>query len=971
MLKTFKRTRMYTAIAVIALSSVSIGCTHNTNNPQNAQTATNITSEANSNAGTATASSNTSLFNVDFERFTLDNGLTVVLHVDRSDPVAAVALTAHVGSAREKEGRTGFAHLFEHLLFLESENLGKGGLDKLSAKIGGSGANGSTSRDSTNYYQTVPIDALEKMIWAEADKLGFFINTVTDPVLAKEKQVVKNEKRQSVDNRPYGHNQYVIDKNLYPEGHPYSWQVIGSLEDLQNATLADVKEFFKKWYVPNNVVLTIAGDIDVNQTKAWVKKYFDEIPAGEQINKLPPQSAKLNETIKRFHIDNFAQAPLLSMVWPTVPEYHNDYYPLQVLSQYLSQGKNAPLNKVLVDEKKLTSDVYLYGYDAEIAGQLQLQVMAFNGVNLNTVAAGVNEAFARFEKNGISQKDLARIKAGQETEFYKGLSSVLGKGFQLAQYEIFAGGAEFISQDVQKILGVSQQDVMRVYNTYIKDKPFVATSFVPKGQKELVLSGSTEANVVEEQIVAGAEESFDASIAAEFERTPSSFDRTREPAYGESIEITPPEVWQNTLSSGIEIAGIANDEVPLVAFELKLEGGMLLDAAGKTGTANLLAATLLKGTAGKTPEQLEQEIELLGASLEANASETDITISGTVLSKHYSDLIKLVTEVILSPRFDEQEFELAKDDTINQIEQIKANPNAIASVEFKTLLYSDAHPFAKTVLGDKKSVNDITLDDLKGYYEKYFTPSLAKLHVVGDIKQHDVEKSLSSLNMRWLPKDVSVVKVSEPKLPENAQLFFYDVPGAKQSVLYFGHSAPKVTHEDAYKVSVMNYRLGGGGFASQLMQELRENKGYTYGIRSSFSSDQYTGEFSIRSAVRSNVTLEATQAIMDILAAFGTNYSDEDLDVTKGFTLKSGARAFETLGAKLNMVSEISDFGLPSDYVIQREAEVKALTLDEIKRLYGNYVHPNKMIYLIVGDKDTQFERLEALGLGKPTLLNP
>lgn len=971
MLETFKRTRMYTAIAVITLSAVSIGCTHNTNDPQNVRTASDITSETTANADNSTASQNTSQFNVDYERFTLDNGLTVVLHVDRSDPVAAVALTAHVGSAREKEGRTGFAHLFEHLLFLESENLGKGGLDKLSAKIGGSGANGSTSRDSTNYFQTVPIDALEKMIWAEADKLGFFINTVTDPVLAKEKQVVKNEKRQSVDNRPYGHNQYVIDKNLYPEGHPYSWQVIGSLEDLQNATLADVKEFFKKWYVPNNVVLTIAGDINVNQTKAWVKKYFDEIPAGEQINKLPHQPAKLNETIKRFHIDNFAQAPLLTMVWPTVPEYHDDYYPLQVLSQYLSQGKNAPLNKVLVDEKKLTSDVYLYGYDAEIAGQLQLQVMAFNGVNLNTVADGVNEAFARFEKDGISSKDLARIKAGQETEFYQGLSSVLGKGFQLAQYEIFAGGAEFISQDVQKILGVSQQDVMRVYSTYIKDKPFVATSFVPKGQQELVLSGSTEANVVEEQIVAGAEESFDASVAAEYERTPSSFDRTKEPAYGESIEVTPPKVWQNTLSSGIKITGIANDEVPLVAFELKLDGGMLLDSVGKTGTANLLAATLLKGTAEKTPEQLEQEIELLGASLEASASETDITISATVLSKHYSDLMQLVTEVILSPRFDEQEFELAKDDTINQIEQIKANPNAIASVEFKTLLYGDAHPFAKTVLGDKKSVNDITLDDLKGYYEKYFTPSLAKFHVVGDIKQQNVVKSLAPLNARWLPKDVTFAKVPEPKLPESAQLFFYDVPGAKQSVLYFGHSAPNVTHDDAYKVSVMNYRLGGGGFASQLMQELRENKGYTYGIRSSFSSDKYTGEFTIRSAVRSNVTLEATQAIMDILAEFGANYSDEDLGVTKGFTLKSGARAFETLGAKLSMVSEISDFGLPNDYVLQQEAEVKALTVGEIKRLYGEYVHPDKMIYLIVGDKDTQFERLEALGLGQPTLLNP
>ena len=963
MLKTFKRTRMCNAVAVMALSAISIGCTNSGKPALNTQAASLSASQ--------TVNKRASSFNVEYERFTLENGLTVLLHVDRSDPVAAVALTAHVGSAREKEGRTGFAHLFEHLLFLESENLGKGGLDKLSARIGGSGANGSTSRDSTNYYQTVPIDALEKMIWAEADKLGFFINTVTDPVLAKEKQVVKNEKRQRVDNRAYGHNQYVIDKNLYPAGHPYSWQVIGSLDDLQNATLADVKAFFNTWYVPNNVVLTIAGDIDVAQTKSWVKKYFAEIPAGETIPKLATQPAKLDETVKRFHIDNFAQAPLLTMVWPTVPQYHDDYYALQVLSQYLSEGKNAPLNKVLIHEKKLTSNLYLYGYDAELAGQLQLQVMAFNGVDLNAVYAGIEEAFARFEKEGIAPEDLARIKAGQETEFYQGLSSVLGKGFQLAQYEIFAGNAAFISQDVKKILGVSQEDVMRVYRTYLKDKPYVATSFVPKGNEELVLAGSTKANVVEELIVEGAEEAFDASIAADYERTPSSFDRTKEPAYGASIEVTPPQVWQSTLSSGIDIAGISNDEVPLVAFEIKLDGGMLLDPAGKAGTANLLAELLLKGTATKTPKQLEQEIQLLGATLQTNASETAVTISGSVLSKHYDALMALVTEVLLSPRFDEAEFALAKDDVINQIEQIKANPNAIAAAEFKALLYGNAHPFAQTPLGEKESVTAISLDDVKAFYWKNISPSLAKFHVVGDIEPSAVKQALVTLNSAWVPKKVSLPNVSEPSLPETSQLFFYDVPDAKQSVLYFGHAGPKATHSDAYLASVMNYRLGGGGFASQLMQELRENKGYTYGIRSSFSSDQYTGEFIIKSAVRSNVTLEATQAIQDILLSYGNGYSSEDLEVTKGFTLKSGARAFETLGAKLNMVDEISDIGLPNDYVLQQQAEVKALTVDDVKRLYNAYVHPGKMIYLVVGDKATQFKRLEALGLGTPVLLNP
>lgn len=954
---------MCNAVAVMALSAISIGCTNSGKPALNTQAASLSASQ--------TVNKGASSFNVEYERFTLENGLTVLLHVDRSDPVAAVALTAHVGSAREKEGRTGFAHLFEHLLFLESENLGKGGLDKLSARIGGSGANGSTSRDSTNYYQTVPIDALEKMIWAEADKLGFFINTVTDPVLAKEKQVVKNEKRQRVDNRAYGHNQYVIDKNLYPAGHPYSWQVIGSLVDLQNATLADVKAFFNTWYVPNNVVLTIAGDIDVAQTKSWVKKYFAEIPAGETIPKLATQPAKLDETVKRFHIDNFAQAPLLTMVWPTVPQYHDDYYALQVLSQYLSEGKNAPLNKVLIDEKKLTSNLYLYGYDAELAGQLQLQVMAFNGVDLNAVYAGIEEAFACFEKEGIAPEDLARIKAGQETEFYQGLSSVLGKGFQLAQYEIFAGNAAFISQDVKKILGVSQEDVMRVYRTYLKDKPYVATSFVPKGNRELVLAGSTKANVVEELIVEGAEEAFDASIAADYERTPSSFDRTKEPAYGASIEVTPPQVWQSTLSSGIDIAGISNDEVPLVAFEIKLDGGMLLDPAGKAGTANLLAELLLKGTATKTPKQLEQEIQLLGATLETNASETAVTISGSVLSKHYDALMALVTEVLLSPRFDEAEFALAKDDVINQIEQIKANPNAIATAEFKALLYGNANPFAQTPLGEKESVTAISLDDVKAFYRSNISPSLAKFHVVGDIEPSDVKQALVTLNSAWVPKKVSLPNVSEPSLPETSQLFFYDVPDAKQSVLYFGHAGLKATHSDAYLASVMNYRLGGGGFASQLMQELRENKGYTYGIRSSFSSDQYTGEFIIKSAVRSNVTLEATQAIQDILLSYGNGYSSEDLEVTKGFTLKSGARAFETLGAKLNMVDEISDIGLPNDYVLQQQAEVKALTVDDVKRLYNAYVHPGKMIYLVVGDKATQFKRLEALGLGTPVLLNP
>ncbi|HEX8331323.1 MAG TPA: pitrilysin family protein, partial [Segetibacter sp.] len=458
---------------------------------------------------TAQKAADKPLFKIDYEKFTLPNGLQVIFHIDRSDPVVAVSLTAHVGSAREKVGRTGFAHLFEHLLFLESENLGKGGLDKMTARIGGSGANGSTSRDRTNYLQTVPKDALEKMLWAEADKLGWFINTVTDPVLAKEKQVVKNEKRQGVDNNPYGHTSYVIDKNLYPEDHPYNWQVIGSLDDLQNATLPDVKEFFKRWYVPNNVTLVVAGDFDKAQARQWVQKYFGEIKRGEQITPLPKRPGVVKEIVKRYHEDNFAKLPDLTMAWVTVEEYHPDSYPLEVLAQYLTQGKKAPFYKVLVEDKKLTSNVSMFNRTAELAGQMHLSVRAFADKDLDDVSKAITEAFAAFEKEGISVKDLDRIKARQETQFYNSLSSVLGKGTQLAQYNIFAGNPGFIEQDIKNILSVTPADVMRVYERYLKNKNYVATSFVPKGKSALALEGSKKADVVEEKIVQGAEDKVD------------------------------------------------------------------------------------------------------------------------------------------------------------------------------------------------------------------------------------------------------------------------------------------------------------------------------------------------------------------------------------------------------------------------------------------------------------------------------
>lgn len=909
-------------------------------------------------------------FKVEYEKFTLPNGLQVIFHVDRSDPVVAVNLTAHVGSAREKEGRTGFAHLFEHLLFLESENLGKGGLDKMTARIGGSGANGSTSRDRTNYLQTVPKDALEKMLWAEADKLGWFINTVTEPVLAKEKQVVKNEKRQGVDNNPYGHTSYVIDKALYPNDHPYNWQVIGSLEDLQNATLDDVKEFYRRWYVPNNVTLVVAGDFDTAQAKKWVEKYFGEIKRGEEVVKLEKRPGVVKETVKLYHEDNFARLPRLTMSWVGVESYHPDSYALDVLTQYLSQGKKAPLYQVLVEDKKLTSNASLYSSNSEIAGQISLAVVAFNDKKLDEVASAVNEAFAKFEKEGISQKDLDRIKAGQETQFYNSLSSVLGKTNQLAQYNYLTGNPGFVEQDIKNILAVTPADVMRVYEKYIKGKNYVATSFVPKDKTDLALSNSKKAEVVEEQIVQGAEDEVDPNVNAEYERTPSSFDRTVEPPYGPAPEVKIPIIWETKLKNGLRVYGIENTEVPLIQFNIVIDGGQILEDKNKLGVANLMARMMTQGTAKKTPQELEEAIQQLGASINVFASGESVQLSVNTLARNYDAILALVEEILLEPRWDTKEFDLIKQSTVNQIRQMQANPNFIAQEEFNKLLYGKDDIRSANTLGTIESVNAITIDDLKAFYNKSISPSVARMHIVGALDKNKITKSLDTLNGKWQSKNVTIPTNPKPATPAKAQVYFYDVPDAKQSVVRIGYPALAITDTDYYPAVVANYILGGGGFASQLTQELREGKGYTYGINSSFSGSKDSGVFSISSSIRTNVTLEAAQLIKEILQNYPQNYSAKDLETTQGFLIKSNARAFETAGAKLGMLNNISSYGWKYDYVKDREKIVKSMTIEQIKDLANKYLDGNKMIWLVVGDAQTQLPRLKELGFDEPILLN-
>ncbi|MES2317341.1 MAG: pitrilysin family protein [Pseudomonadota bacterium] len=920
-------------------------------------------------AATAKKAAPAAVLKVDFQKFTLPNGLEVIFHIDRSDPVVAVNLTAHVGSAREKAGRTGFAHLFEHLLFLESENLGKGGLDKMSARIGASGANGSTSQDRTNYLQTVPKDALEKMIWAEADKLGWFINTVTDPVLAKEKQVVKNEKRQRVDNAPYGHTAYVIEKALYPADHPYNWQVIGSLEDLQNANVSDVKEFFRQWYVPNNVTLVLAGDFDPAQARKWVEKYFSEIKRGEPIKPLAKRAGAIKQVVKLAHEDSFAKLPELTMAWPTVESLHADSYALDVLAEYLSETKRAPFYKTLVEDAKLTSRVEMNNSSAELAGLFLLQVRAFDGKTLDEVAAAVDKSFLRFEQEGISEKDLNRIKAGLETRFYNSLSSVLGKSALLAEYNYLTGNPGYVADSVKKTLAVTPADVRRVYDTYIKGKPYVATSFVPKGKLALALSGSGKAEVVEEKVVQGAEAAVDPSANAAYAKTPSSFERSKEPAYGAAPVVKVPQVWNTTLANGMRVHGIQNSEVPLVQFDIAIDGGQLLDKLDKVGVANLMARMLTQGTANRTPQELEEAIQQLGATIRVAARTEEVRISVTTLARNYAATLALVEEMLLQPRWDDKEFALIKQSVLSQIRQQEADPNALASSNYSKLIYGNEHIRSRNTLGTAATVNAITIEDLQQYYKANMSPSVARMHVIGALPKAAVARSLAELGSHWKARPVTLPAPTAAPVQAAARVYFVDVPDAKQSVLQVGYLALPATAGDYYPATVTNYILGGGSFASRLTQQLREGKGYTYGISSSFSGSKSAGPFTIASGVRSNVTLESTQLVKQILQDYAPAYTEADLETTKNYLIKSNARAFETAGAKLGMLDNISKYGWRADYVKEREQIVNAMTLAQVQALSQKYLDPAKMVWLVVGDAKTQMPRMKELGFGEPVLL--
>lgn len=917
----------------------------------------------------ASAQKNTAApFQLKYEKFVLENGLKVILHEDHSDPIVAVSTVVHVGSNREKPGKTGFAHFFEHMSFNHSENTPRGANRKLIPDWGGN-RNGGTWSDGTVYYEVIPKDAFEKIMWIDSDRLGFMINTVTKDALAKEIQVVKNEKRQNYDNVPYGNTNEVILSNLYPKDHPYNWTVIGSLPDLQAATLEDVKEFYTAYYGAANATLVIAGDIDVAKTKQLVKLWFGEIRTGPAVQPIKPQAATLAASRSFYFEDNFARLPEYTMVFPTVEQHHPDSYALDILGELLSGSQSSPLYKVVVEEHKLAPFASARNQSKELAGEFYVRVRANADTKLEEVKKALEEGMSRFESAGIADKELIRIKAGLETRLYSGLENILSKAQRMGRDNEYAGDPGFVTKEAALMQAVTKEDVLRVYNKYIKGKNYIATSFVPRGKKELAVTGGELAKVWIEPVVQGvANEDVAQGEDAKFEKTKTKHNRS-EPPFGEMPLFKMPAIYTGSLNNGMKFYGIQSNEIPLVTFEIVLKGGHSADPIEKSGVADLLASLMMQGTATKTPTQLEEAIDLLGASIYLSAGVEEMRIRASCLERNFEPTMALVEEILLQPRWDKAEYDRLYRALQTSLKGREANATQVAAMNFNMLMYGNKHIFGYPAQGTKETVAAITLDDLKNYYKNYFSPSVAVAHIAGAVPQARATKAFDQLGKVWKAKAVTLPAYKLSAQNTAGTVYFIDVPDAKQSVLYVGKLGVSRADAAATEISYANEILG-GGISGRLGQTLRIAKGYTYGAQSSQVNMFERAPFVAVTSVRANATLPSLQLIQDMIKQYAPTFTDAEVATTKNKVLKGSTLEFESLAAKLSMLNNISKYKLSLHYLEEDQQKLVNMKLADYQRIIKTHFKEEDMTYLVVGDKATQFEEVKKLGKSKVVQLD-
>jgi len=870
-----------------------------------------------------------------FEHYTLDNGLDVILHQDRTLPIVAVNIWYHVGSKNEWPGRTGFAHLFEHMMFQGSKNWD----DEFFAPLleAGGTLNGSTSTDRTNYWEIVPSNFLERALWLEADRMGFLLEAMTQDKLDNQREVVKNERRQNYTNRPYGQAMELLVESAYPAGHPYSWTTIGSEEDLEAASLDDVRDFFRRFYHPGNASLAIGGDFEMDEAKEMVERHFGGLEPGPTVWRLAEWQPRF-EAPRRVIAQDRVQLPRLYLGWHTPRFFSPDDASLDLLAGILGDGKSSRLYRSLVYERQIAQDVTVSQHSRELSGIFHIVATARDGHTTDELESAIDLEMGRLLADGPTAEELARLQTRVESDFVRALQKVGGFGGVtdlLNQYNHYIGDPGWFDRDLSRWLGVTVDDCRRVARSWL-DQPRLSLCIEPQGTPH-------------------------ASASA----TARSVDRTVKPAGQADPSVRLPVLDRRRLASGLEIVVVEHRRLPLVSAGLVVRAGSANDPAERHGLAKMTAAMIDEGTESRSALEIADAVDRLGARLGLFASVDSSGASIGVLRKHQEPAFAILADVLRRPSFPDEELERQRARLSTQLMQERDRPEALARRVTARVLFGDAHPYGHDAAGDQDSIAAMTTDDVRGFWQRAWHPGQSTLVVVGDIDAATVERLASDALGDWAAADAAPPQVADANPATGRRIVVVDRPGATQSMLTLAHLGVARSTPDFFATLTMNSALG-GMFTSRINMNLREDKGYTYGARSYFGYRLARGPFAVSCSVETKNTAPAVREVVRELEDVRGRrpLTSAELDHAKSALVRGFPRTLETVGDMAAAVREIVLNRLPDDHFNTYVEKIQAVTLDDANRAATEHIHPDQLLIVVVGDAKAIRDDLAALELG-------
>jgi zinc protease len=882
---------------------------------------------------------------IKYKEMTLKNGLRVIMHEDKSTPIVAVNVFYHVGSKNEAPGRTGFAHLFEHMMFQGSKNFVDGWRPVY--ELGGS-VNGTTNEDRTYYYEVVPSNYLERALYLEADRMSNLLDAMSQEKLDNQRDVVKNERRQRVDNQPYGSAFERIGEIIYPENHPYHWSIIGSMADLSAASMEDVKSFFKTYYVPNNAVLVLAGDFDEKQARGWIEKYFGGMAKGADIKRPSPAPAQLSGEIRKVYEEN-VPLPRLNLVWHSVPHYADDEAALDMLSWILTTGRGSRLQSNLVYGKELAQSISAFNPTSEIGGTFQIVALTKPNKTLDEIEREINAEIERIKKEAPTAAEVNRAYNIREADVIFGLQTVLSRGGQLSTFAGYGKKPDSFQADLDRYRKVTPADIQRVAVKYLNDKRLVM-SHVPR-KSDAPKTNAATANTPTSAVMPKKDAAL---IAAQEAKLPPA---------GAIPKFNLPAIEKTKLSNGLNVWMVKQTELPIISMNLVTGAGATSDAAGKPGAAWMTGTLLDKGTNRRTAIEIANELQSIGASVNSSVSWDTTNLAMQTLTKNLDSALDIYADVVVNPAFAADELESARRRMLVNFVQRKSVPAAIGDAVFNKVVYGD-QAYGKAIFGDEKSVKAMTREDLLNFYQANYRPNNSTLIVVGDVDGKTLLPKLEKAFAGWKPgANSNVRRETTQTMKSKGGIYIVDKPGAPQSSVYIGQAGIERNNPDYYAVHVMNMILGGGS-NGRLFQNLRQDKGYTYGAYSRFDYRRGAGPFTATGEIQ---TVSTKEAIAEFIKEFNgmrgaIPITPQILETTKQAIIRGFPNGFETVGQINFQLSNLVTFGLPDNTFNEYITKINQVTAQDVNRVANKYLTPEQMAIVVVGDRQTIEPNLKSLG---------